>query len=187
MRRQLLPALRMLGVMTLLTGLVYTTAVTLVAQGTLGDQADGSLVERGGVVVGSELLGQIFEAAGYFHPRPSAVDYDPSLSGASNFGPNNPDHLAAVEARAAEYREINGLDTARPVPVDAVTASASGLDPHISVANARLQAQRVARERGLAVEEVLALVDRQTSGTSVSYLSDPTVNVLLLNLALDDL
>lgn len=187
MRRQLLPALRMLGVMTLLTGLVYTTAVTLVAQGILGDQADGSLVERGGVVVGSELLGQAFEAAGYFHPRPSAVGYDPSLSGASNLGPNNPDHLAAVEARAAEYRGINGLDAARPVPVDAVTASASGLDPHISVANARLQAQRVARERGLAVEEVLALVDRQTSGTSVSYLSDPTVNVLLLNMALDDL
>lgn len=187
MRRQLLPALRMLGVMTLLTGLVYTAAVTLVTQGVLGHQADGSLLERGGVVVGSELLGQPFETAGYFHPRPSVVGYDPSLSGASNLGPSNPDHLAAVEARASEYREINGLDAATPVPVDAVTTSASGLDPHISVANARLQAQRVARERGLAVEEILGLIDRQTSGASVAYLSDPAVNVLLLNLALADL
>lgn len=187
MRRQLLPALRMLGVMTLLTGLIYTAALTLVAQGILGYQADGSLVERGDVVVGSELLGQTFETPGYFHPRPSAVGYDPSLSGASNLGPNNPDHLAAVADRVAEYRENNGLDSATPVPVDAVTASASGLDPHISVANARLQAQRVARERGLAVEEILALIDRQTAGASVAYLSDPAVNVLLLNLALDDL
>ena len=187
MRRQLLPALRMLGVMTLLTGFAYTAAVTLFAQGVLGHQADGSLAERGDVVVGSELLGQTFETPGYFYTRPSAVGYDPSLSGASNLGPNSPDHLAAVEARATEYREINGLETATPVPVDAVTVSASGLDPHISVANARLQAQRVARERGLPVEDVLALIDRHTSGASVAYLSDPAVNVLLLNLALDDL
>jgi K+-transporting ATPase ATPase C chain len=177
----------MLGVMILLTGLFYTAAVTLAAQRILGGQADGSLVERGGVIVGSELLGQTFEAPGYFHSRPSAVGYDPSLSGASNLGPNNHDHLAAVGARAAEYREVNGLDAATPVPVDAVTTSASGLDPHISVANARLQAQRVARERGLTVEEVLMLIDRQTAGASVAYLSDPAVNVLLLNLALDDL
>jgi K+-transporting ATPase ATPase C chain len=150
-------------------------------------QADGSLVEHDGVVVGSELLGQTFETAGYFHPRPSAVGYDPSLSGASNLGPNNPDHLEAVAARADGYRYINGLDPAMSIPVDAVTTSASGLDPHISVANARLQAERVARERELTVEEVLALIDRQTSAAPMTYLSDSAVNVLQLNLALDDL
>ncbi|MGZ5383767.1 MAG: K(+)-transporting ATPase subunit C [Acidimicrobiia bacterium] len=186
MRRQLLPALRMLGVMTLLTGLIYTAAVTLLAQGFLSYQADGSLLKHHGVVVGSELLGQTFQTAGYFHPRPSAVGYDPSLSGGSNLGPNNPDLMEAVAERADAYRQINGLDPGTSIPVDAVTTSASGLDPHISVANARLQAERVARERGLAVEEVLAAIDRQTSETSVSYLSDSTVNVLRLNLALDD-
>lgn len=187
MRRQLLPAIRMLLLMTLLSGLIYTSAVTVLAQGLFAYRADGSLLEHEGAVVGSELLGQAFGTAGYFHPRPSAVGYDPGLSGASNLGPNNPDHLEAVAARADAYRDGNSLDPATPIPVDAVTASASGLDPHISVANARLQAERVARERGLTVEEVLALIDRQTAGSPVTLLSNPAINVLLLNLALDDL
>jgi K+-transporting ATPase ATPase C chain len=177
----------MLVVMTLLAGLAYTAAVTTLAQTLFEERADGSQVAHEGVVVGSELLGQNFDNAGYFHPRPSAVGYDPSLSGGSNLGPNNPVLLEAVAARADAYRAVNGLAPGTPVPVDAVTTSASGLDPHISVANARLQAPRVASERGLAVEEVLALIDRQTGQAPLTYLADSMVNVLRLNLALDDL
>jgi len=185
MRRQLLPALRMLLVMTLVTGLAYTALVTVVAQGLLEHQADGSLVELEGVTVGSELLGQTFQSAEYFHPRPSAVEYDPRLSGGSNLGPNNPEHLEDVAVLVDAYREMNGLDPTTPVPVDAVTSSASGLDPHISLANARLQADRVARERGLPLEEVMDLIDSASSHAAVPYLSDVTVNVLQLNLDLD--
>ena len=116
MRRQLLPALRMLGVMTLLTGFAYTAAVTLFAQGVLGHQADGSLVERGDVVVGSEWLGQTFETPGYFDARPSAHGVRPQSFGCLQPWSNSPDHLAAVEARATEYREINGLETANRYP-----------------------------------------------------------------------
>jgi len=116
----------------------------------------------------------------------TAVDYDPRLSGATNYGPNHPEHLATVAERAKAYRQANGLDANMPIPVDAVTVSASGLDPHISVANARLQAARVAQERELPLEQVLALIEEQTSTASVTYLSDSTVNVLQLNLALDD-
>lgn len=186
MRRQLLPALRMLLVMILLSGVAYTAAVTVLAQTLFEERANGSLVESEGNVVGSELVGQSFRSTTYFHPRPSAVDYDPSLSGASNFGPNNPEHLATVAERAKAYRQLNGLDAGTPVPVDAVTASASGLDPHISVANARLQAARVAQERALPVDQVLAIIEEQASAASATYRSDSMVNVLELNLALDD-
>lgn len=186
MRRQLLPAVRMLFVMTLLTGIAYTAAVTGVAQALFDDRANGTLVVSDGEVVGSELLGQSFQGLNYFHPRPSAVDYDPRLSGASNFGPNNPEYVATVADRTEAYRRINGLDAGTPIPVDAVTASASGLDPHISVANARLQAARVAQERELPLEEVLALIEEQTSASAITYRSDSMVNVLQLNLALDD-
>ena len=186
MRRQLLPALRMLLVMTLLCGVTYTAAVTVLAQTLFEERANGSLVYRDGEVVGSELLGQSFQGPGYFHSRPSAVDYDPRLSGATNYGPNHPEHLATVAERATAYRQANRLDTNMPIPVDAVTASASGLDPHISVANARLQAARVAQERELPLEQVLAFIEEQTSTASVTYLSDATVKVLQLNLALDE-
>jgi len=189
MRRQLFPALMMLLVFTVITGLVYPLVVTGVAQGAFGDKAEGSLVENAdGEVVGSSLIGQTFTEPEYFHPRPSAAGdgYDASASSGSNLGPTNDDLVASVEERAEAYREENGLGAAAEVPVDAVTASASGLDPHISVANARLQALRVADERGLDVDTVLELVDDHTSGRDFGFLGEKGVNVLELNLALDE-
>jgi len=188
-RRQLFPAVMMLLVFTVITGLVYPLAVTGIAQGVFNDKADGSLVEDAdGEVVGSSLIGQAFTGAEYFHPRPSAAGdgYDASASSGSNLGPTNDDFLASVEERADAYRDENGLAADAEVPVDAVTASASGLDPHISVANARLQAPRVADERGLDVDAVLKLVDDHTSGRDLGFLGEKGVNVLELNLALDE-
>ncbi|MDA0566312.1 K(+)-transporting ATPase subunit C [Streptomonospora sp. S1-112] len=184
--RQLPSALGMVLVFTVLTGLLYPMAVTGAAQALFGDRADGSPVVRDGQVVGSRLLSQPFTGPGYFHPRPSAVDHDGSHSGASQLGPTDPALLADIEARAVAYREENGLAAGAEVPVDAVTASGSGLDPHISTANARLQAPRVARDRGLDRAEVLALVEEHTQGRWAGVLGDPGVNVLELNLALDE-
>jgi K+-transporting ATPase ATPase C chain len=175
----------MLLMLTLITGVLYTLAITGIAQAVWGFRADGSLVTRDGQVVGSELIGQAFAGPEYFHARPSAVDYNAAASSGSNLGPNNPDFLAAVAERVAAYRSENGLADDAPVPVDAVTASASGLDPHISLRNARLQAPRVAAARGLPVAEILALIDENTSAADFGFLSEPGVNVLMLNLALD--
>jgi len=188
MRRQLLPAVRAVLVLTVLTGLLYPLAVLGVAQAAFPAQADGSVVQVDGEPVGSALIGQGFTGPAYFSPRPSAAGdgYDPSASGASNLGPLNPDLRAAAEQRAADYRAANGLAPGAAVPVDAVTASGSGLDPHISVGNARLQAPRVAAARGLGEDEVLALVDAHTQGAVLGVLGEPGVNVLLLNVALDE-
>lgn len=187
MRRQLVPALVAFLTFTLLVGVVYPLAITGVAQLVFPSQANGSLVERNGRVVGSRLLGQAFDGRRYFHPRPSAAGagYDATASGASNLGPTNPVLLAEVARRIRAYRAENGLDTAAAVPVDAVTASASGLDPHISVANAGLQASRIAAARGLSPAVVLALVRAHTDGRALGFLGEPAVNVLELNLALD--
>jgi K+-transporting ATPase ATPase C chain len=198
MRSQLLAAVRAVLVLTVLLGVLYPLTVTLVAQLAFDDEADGSLVVRDGEVVGSSLLGQSFTEPRYFHGRPSAAGAaasgtqgsdpaDPTqiASSASNLGPTNPDLVAAVEDAVAAYREENGLDADTRIPVDAVTSSGSGLDPHISVANARLQAGRVAEERGLDVDVVLDLVDDHTDGRSLGFLGEPGVNVLTLNLALD--
>ncbi len=190
MRRQLGPALRMLLVMTVLVGIAYPLAVTGVAQGLFAHRANGSLVKRDGKVVGSTLLAQSFTGPQWFHPRPSAAGpngYDGAASGASNLGPTNPTLLRDVAARVAQYRRENGLAPNVAVPVDAVTSSGSGLDPDISVANARLQAPRVARARGLPVATVLALVDHHTDARPWGFLGERTVNVLDLNLALGDL
>jgi potassium-transporting ATPase KdpC subunit len=205
MRRQIFPAFMMLLVFSVITGLAYPLAVTGIAQGVFGDEADGSLVENAdGEVVGSSLIGQSFVDPGYFHPRPSAAGdgYDASASSGSNLGPTNDRLLVGeeddpatddvdemvdgIEQRADAYRDENGLPADAEVPVDAVTASASGLDPHISVANARLQAPRVADERGMAMDVVLALVDDHTSGRDLGFLGEKGVNVLELNLALDE-
>lgn len=215
MRRQILPAIRMVLVATLVLGLAYPLLMTGVAQALFADEADGSLVEQDGDVVGSALVGQAFSSPEYFHTRPSAAgslaagtlvqevdeegnpvgdphpadptDLSAAASGASNQGPTNADLLAVIEERAMAYRAANGLDDAVAVPVDAVTASASGVDPHISVANARLQAPRVAEERGLDLATVLELVDDHTDGRSLGFLGEAGVNVLGLNLALDAL
>ena len=187
MRRQLLPALIMLLVFTVLTGLVYPLVVTGFAQVAFKDKANGSLVKENGKVVGSKWIGQNFTKPVYFHPRPSAAGdgYDPTLSSGSNLGPTNPKLLDEVRARVAAYRKENGLARNAKVPVDAVTASASGLDPDISVANARIQARRVAEARGLPVARVQQLVDDHTDGREIGFLGEPGVNVLELNLALD--
>jgi potassium-transporting ATPase KdpC subunit len=189
MRRQLVPALLVFVVLTVLTGVLYPLAVTGIAQVAFPGRSDGSLVKRNGVVVGSRLLGQGFSGERYFQPRPSAAGdgYDGAASSASNLGPTNQDLLTAVSARVAAYRKLNGLARGAEVPVDAVTSSGSGLDPHISPENARLQAPRVARTRGVPVDQVLALVEDHTDGRSLGFLGEPGVNVLALNLALDAL
>ena len=183
MRRQLLAAIVLFLAFTVLTGVLYPLAITGVSQVAFPSRADGSLLERDGRVVGSRLIGQQFVGSRYFHPRPSAAGdgYDAMSSSASNLGPTNEDLLKAVQERRSAYEAENG----EPAPVDAVTASGSGLDPHISPANARAQARRVARERGLDLAEVLRLVDEHTDGRSLGFLGDPGVNVLELNLALD--
>ncbi len=198
MRRQLLPAVVMVLLMTLLTGLVYTFAFTGFAQVVAPNRANGSRVEVDGVEVGSEFIGQAWvdddgePLPEYFQSRPSAATtnrdagYDPSLSLGSNLGPTNPELLKLVARRVQRYRELNGLDNNVAVPVDAVTASASGLDPDISIANARLQAPRIAEERGLRLAKVRRLIDEHTRARTFSILGEKRVNVLLLNLALDE-
>jgi potassium-transporting ATPase KdpC subunit len=186
--RQLGPAVLGVVVFTVLCGVIYPLVVTGAAQVAFHDKANGSLVKVDGHVVGSRLIGQQFADVKYFHPRPSAAGsgYDGLASSASNLGPTNPDFLASIDDRVAAYRRENGLPSTQLVPVDAVTASGSGLDPDISVANAKLQADRVAAARGMTVAEVLALVDAHTSGRQWAIFGEPGVNVLELNLALDD-
>lgn len=188
-RRQLLPAVAMIAIFTVLTGVAYPLVMTGIAQGVFGDEANGSLIERHGDPVGSALIGQPFTRPEYFHPRPSAAGegYDAGASSGSNQGPTNPDLLDAIADRVAAYRDDNDLTAGVDVPVDAVTASASGLDPHISLANARLQAARVATVRHLALDRVLALVEDHTDERALGFLGEPGVNVLELNLALDSL
>jgi K+-transporting ATPase ATPase C chain len=185
--RQFRPAVVSLVVLTLVIGVAYPVVVFGLGQVLFNDKANGSLVEVDGTVVGSELIGQGFAAPEYFHPRPSAAGtgYDGAASSGSNLGPTNPDYLASVEERAVAYREENGLPEDARVPADAVTASASGLDRHISVANAQLQAPRVADARGIPLDDVLALVQDNIDERPLGVLGDPGVNVLRLNLALD--
>lgn len=189
--RQLAPAVRAVVVLTVITGVLYPLAVTGVAQVAFRSKANGSLVTVDGKAVGSRLIGQAFTAPGYLHPRPSAAGaapgYDAAASGASNLGPTNPAFLDTVAARVAAYRTENGLGPDVPVPVDAVTASASGLDPQISLANARLQAGRIASARQLPVATVLGVIDAHVDGRALGILGDPGVNVLEANLALDRL
>ena len=189
MRRQVVPAMLMLVVFTVLTGVAYPLAVAGTARLLFAHEADGELLRRDGRVVGSALIGQPFSSTRYFHPRPSAAGdgYDAAASSGSNLGPTNPVFLAEVARRMTAYRQENGLAGDAAVPVDAVTSSASGLDPHISPANARLQTPRVARSRGVPVDRVLQLVKRHTDGRALGYLCEPGVNVLELNLELDEL
>lgn len=179
---QLRPAVVMIGLVTGLTGLAYPLAVTGVAQVALPAQANASLVEQDGRVVGSALVAQAFTAPHYLHPRPSGVDFNAAASGASNLGPSNAALLDTIVQLADTYRAEN--TTAR-VPIDAVTASGSGLDPHISVENALLQASRVAEARSVPVAEVRTLVNTETQGRWLGLFGEPHVNVLLVNLALD--
>ncbi|MDD1056847.1 potassium-transporting ATPase subunit KdpC [Streptomyces cocklensis] len=199
--RRHLSALRMLLVLTVITGVLYPLAVTGVAQAAFHHQANGSVVTDNGKAVGSSLLGQTFdlpkknpadpdEAARpdpkYFQPRPSAGSYDPLASGASNLGPNNPDLIKAIKDRGAAVAAFDGVNP-QDVPADALTASGSGLDPDISTAYAYEQVARVAKARGLSPEQVHTLVAGHVHGRDLGFLGEPRVNVLDLNRALNGL
>jgi K+-transporting ATPase ATPase C chain len=175
--------------LALLTGIAYPLLMTLVAQGVFSHQANGSLIERDGKIIGSELIGQQFDDPGYFWGRPSAtgpVPYNAAASTGSNFGPTNPAQVDAVKSRV-EILEQSHPDQAGPVPVELVTASASGLDPHISPAAADYQIGRVAKARAVNEARIRALVAEYTSGRTFGLLGEPRVNVLELNLALEGL
>lgn len=187
MRKQLRPALMMLLMLTLLTGLLYPLAVTGLAQIFFPHQANGSLIVRDGKIVGSELIGQPFDAPQYFWSRPSATSpfpYNAAASSGSNLGPTNTALIDAVKARVGALQAADPDHPAR-IPVDLVTASGSGLDPHISPAAAEYQVRRIARARGLDEDTVRRLIFRHTKGRQLGILGEPRVNVLQLNLALD--
>jgi potassium-transporting ATPase KdpC subunit len=178
-------------VLTVVFGLVYPIVFTGFAQLVFGDKANGSLVERDGKVVGSKLAAQAFTKPQYFHPRPSATapEYNAGATTFANLGPTNPDLAKAVRERALAILKLEGAYNPGlqigDIPVDAVTTSASGIDPHISPANAQMQSARVAKERGLSVERVQELIDENTDGRWLGLFGEPGVNVLELNLALD--
>ena len=183
------PALVLFVLLSLVTGLLYPLFVTGVAQAVFPHQANGSLIRHNGQTVGSSLIGQAFTQPGHFWGRPSATSpdaYNAAASGGSNLGPASPALADAVKARIDALRAADPTHTG-PVPVDLVTASASGLDPHISAAAAHYQVARVARARGLSPDAVNALVERHTEGVWLGFLGEPRVNVLALNLALDAL
>jgi potassium-transporting ATPase KdpC subunit len=189
MRSEIRPALVLLMVFTVLTGLVYPLAMTGLAKLVFPRQAEGSLIVRDGRAIGSRLVGQPFSDPRYFWGRLSAtapVPYDAAASTGSNLGPLNPVLLEAAQARIAALRAADS-GARGPVPVDLVTASGSGLDPHVSPAAAEVQVARVARVRGLAPEVVRAVVRHHTAGRTFGFLGERRVNVLELNLALDEL
>ena len=165
---------------------LYPAALWAFAQTVVPGRADGSLITKAdGTVVGSSLIGQAFTGKKWFQPRPSAADYDGLASGGTNLGPTNPDLIDTVQQRVKQYRKVNGLSAGTRVPVDAVTSSGSGLDPHISEANANLQAARVADARGLSLKTVKQLIADNTDEPSLGIFGQPGVNVLQLNLALE--
>jgi K+-transporting ATPase ATPase C chain len=189
MMKELRPAFLMLALMTVLTGVIYPLVVTGIAQLLFPAQANGSLIAQDGRPVGSALIGQPFDDPKYFWGRLSATgpfSYNAAASSGSNYGPSNDDLLKAVQGRIEALRAADPGNEA-PIPVDLVTGSGSGLDPHVSPAAARWQVARVARVRGLDPKAVESLVARHTQGRQIGFLGEPTVNVLALNLALDGL
>ncbi|HET7216048.1 MAG TPA: potassium-transporting ATPase subunit KdpC [Terriglobia bacterium] len=186
MWRQIAIAFRVLLFMTVLTGLIYPGVVTALCQVIFPQKANGSLVRINGTVVGSSLIGQNFTKPQYFQPRPSAAGngYDASSSSGSNYGPTNQKLIDRVKASIADFRKQNP-DYQGPIPADLVTASASGLDPDISLASAEAQAARVAQARGVPLDEIKQLIHAHAKGRVVGFLGVPRVNVLQLNLALD--
>ena len=205
MLKQLKPAILSVIVLTVVFGFVFPLVITVIARTIFPHQASGSLIVKNDKIIGSEIIGQNFSKPGYFHPRPSAAGagYDAGASSGTNLGPtsdklingihkklpdgeDDPGNYDGIKDLAAAYRKENGLPANAKVPADAVTRSASGLDPHISPANARIQSVRVAHERGMSVDKVRLLVNENTEGRQLVILGEPRVNVLKLNLALDD-
>jgi potassium-transporting ATPase KdpC subunit len=198
MLREIRPAIVVLVALTLITGLAYPLAMTGIAQALFPRQAQGSLIERNGTVIGSELIGQQFASDKYFHGRPSATTtpdpndstktvpapYNAASSGASNLGPSN---KALIDRVQADIDKLKQENPSMPVPIDLVTTSASGLDPHISPEAAQFQIPRVAKARNLPEERIRQLVTDHTEGRLFGLLGEPRVNVLLLNIALDQL
>jgi potassium-transporting ATPase KdpC subunit len=192
MKRNLIASAIAVVAFTLLFGVVYPLVTTGVAQLIFGEQADGSRIERDGQLVGSSLIGQDFAGdARYFQSRPSATGYSADVTYFNNLGPNSAKLARQIKRRALAYLELEGrytpgLDSPADVPVDAATTSASGVDPHISEANALIQANRIAEVRGLELARVEELIDENTQGRALGFLGEPGVNVLELNLALDE-
>lgn len=191
MVRQILEDIRTAVIATVLLAMIvsgiYPVLVWGIAQGFFPSEANGSLIKKDGTTIGSRLITQEFTGEAYFHPRPSAAGtgYDPMNSGGSNLGPLSGKLIDTVKGRIMKYRTENALPEGTPIPTDAVTASASGLDPHISPANARLQAARVAQARGLSEEVVQRKIAARLEGRDLGILGEPRVNVLLMNLDLD--
>jgi K+-transporting ATPase ATPase C chain len=187
MRQHVRSAILGVILLTLLTGCIFPLGLFAVGRLLFRDQADGSLLTRGGIVIGSQLIGQDFTRPQYFHPRPSAAGtgYDGASSGGTNFGPSNPKLIEDIRRLAEEYGRNNGLPPDAIIPIDAVTRSGSGLDPHISPANAALQVARVAHARALSEDAVRRLLSENTQGRQLGFLGSPRVSVLDLNLALD--
>jgi K+-transporting ATPase ATPase C chain len=183
--REIRPAVILFLAFTLLTGLVYPLFVTGIVQTSLPAKAEGSLIVVDGRIVGSELIGQTFQSPGYFHGRPSYVNYSANGSGASNLGPTSARLMEEVSRRIDQVRRENGLPLDQSVPAELVLASGSGLDPHISRQGAMEQVARVAKERGLKHSEVQALIDKNVEPAMIGILGQERVNVLRLNLALD--
>jgi potassium-transporting ATPase KdpC subunit len=183
--KNLITAILMTVVTTVLLGLIYPLVVTGIAQVIFPDKANGQLIERDGQVIGSRIIGQPFTSPGYFRPRPSAAGakgYDAAGSAGTNYGPTNKKLIDRIKADAEKLQAEN---PGKPVPVDLVTTSASGLDPHISPAAAEFQIPRVAKERGMSEDEVRQLVKAHTTGRQFGFLGEPVVNVMELNLDLD--
>jgi K+-transporting ATPase ATPase C chain len=196
MKTTILPALRMLLVMTVFTGIIYPVAMTLLSLALFPYQAKGSMIEKparlagNGAIIGSELIGQKFISDKYFHSRPSAIDYNPAPSCGTNWGPTDKRMRDSANARTTQFKLQNNLSAAMIVPKDMLFASASGVDPHISPEAARLQIERIAKVRGFnpaQVSSLKKLVENYTQGPQLQLFGDPRVNVLKLNLAVDEL
>ena len=186
MKKNLITSILYTAVMTVLLGIIYPVLITAFAQVYSKDKANGQLITRNGVVIGSRIIAQPFSEPGYFHPRPSAAGsngYDATNSGATNYGPTNQKLVDRVKADVAALQAEN---PGKPVPIDLVTTSGSGLDPHITLAGAEFQMPRVAKARGISESDLLKLVQEHTEGRQFGFFGEPRVNVLELNLALDE-
>jgi potassium-transporting ATPase KdpC subunit len=190
MRKVIFTGLKFLIIMTILTGLLYPGFITIITSVFFHREAQGSLVRENGITIGSELIGQNFESQKYFWSRPSVINYNPIPSGASNLGPLNPLLKEQVLQRARAFRQANTIGNEQEVPPEMITASASGLDPHISPAAALLQVKRVAKARGLTTEgeaQIIRIINDMTEKPQFSVFGKPRINVFLLNLKIDNI